>query len=156
MRDEKTCPDCAERVLAQARVCRYCGYRFAGAPPRSLLDWFRRPADPKPLPELLLDWGTELSADEEVAFFGLCDVESDAVFVLVTNRRLVFFTQRGARKLLEWTLEAVHDVEIEGRGRGASLRLSGELGSVTLRHFVSETALREAADALAPARGAQG
>ena len=28
----KTCPDCAETVLAAARVCRYCGYRFEQAP----------------------------------------------------------------------------------------------------------------------------
>ena len=24
----RECPDCAERVLSQARVCRFCGYRF--------------------------------------------------------------------------------------------------------------------------------
>jgi Uncharacterised protein family UPF0547 len=26
--ETKTCPDCAETVLAAARVCKHCGYRF--------------------------------------------------------------------------------------------------------------------------------
>lgn len=30
-RKEKTCPDCAESILADAKVCRHCGYRFDGA-----------------------------------------------------------------------------------------------------------------------------
>lgn len=29
----KACPDCAESILAAARVCRYCGYRFGPAAP---------------------------------------------------------------------------------------------------------------------------
>jgi len=29
----KKCPDCAETVLADARVCKHCGCRFAGSQP---------------------------------------------------------------------------------------------------------------------------
>jgi predicted amidophosphoribosyltransferase len=31
--DTKRCPDCAERVKRDARVCRSCGYRFDQANP---------------------------------------------------------------------------------------------------------------------------
>jgi len=152
MREEKTCPDCAELVLAQARVCRYCGYRFASVLPTRGLNWIRRPAEAKPLPVLLLEWGVELAGDEEVAFFGLCTVDSDSGFLLVTHRRLVFFAQRGSRRLLDWTPEQLRDVEADGRRRRARLRLSGEQGSVTLRHFASTAALGQLVDALAAAR----
>jgi hypothetical protein len=30
--ETKTCPDCAETVLAAARVCKHCGFRFEDAP----------------------------------------------------------------------------------------------------------------------------
>ena len=28
-RETKPCPDCAESVLAEANVCKHCGYRFS-------------------------------------------------------------------------------------------------------------------------------
>jgi hypothetical protein len=34
-REHKTCPDCAEAVKKEARVCRYCGYRFVAFADRS-------------------------------------------------------------------------------------------------------------------------
>jgi hypothetical protein len=30
----RSCPDCAERIRATARVCRHCGYRLAPPPPQ--------------------------------------------------------------------------------------------------------------------------
>jgi len=32
-RELRECPDCAEMIRTKARVCRYCGYRFALSPP---------------------------------------------------------------------------------------------------------------------------
>jgi len=29
----KKCPDCAETILADAHVCKHCGYRFAPSAP---------------------------------------------------------------------------------------------------------------------------
>jgi hypothetical protein len=32
---QKKCPDCAEFVRAEARVCKHCGYRFDVEPPKA-------------------------------------------------------------------------------------------------------------------------
>jgi hypothetical protein len=153
MREEKTCPDCAEHVLAQARLCRFCGHRFASAKPASPFALLRRPPpDTRALPEMLLDWDIDLLEDEEVAFFGFCSLESDDGFLLVTNRRLVFFVPRGSRKLLEWPTETLVEVEVGGRRSRAWLRLESATGRVTLSHFASEAVLGQVADLLRAAR----
>jgi hypothetical protein len=50
----KKCPDCAETVLADARVCKHCGYRFAPAAssaPATKPPAPKQPANPpKPAP----------------------------------------------------------------------------------------------------------
>ncbi|HEY1777621.1 MAG TPA: zinc ribbon domain-containing protein [Solirubrobacteraceae bacterium] len=152
MRAEKTCPDCAESVAAAARVCRFCGYRFASAPLTSQLHWLRRPVDTRTLPEFLLDWGMALAQGEDVAFFGMCEMEGEIGFLLLTTLRLAFFVPRGARKLMDWSLPQLRDVEVRGRGRRASLHLSGEAGEVTLRHFAGKAVPAELVELLAAAR----
>ena len=96
-RPTKICPDCAESVLAAARKCRFCGYRFdaraTASPPASggLLGLLRRP-DPAPTSalELLDGWGISLDGDEGVA--GLChgSIAGATGYIVVTDRRFLF------------------------------------------------------------------
>ncbi|MEY8013784.1 zinc ribbon domain-containing protein [Mycobacterium servetii] len=46
----KKCPDCAETVLADARVCKHCGYRFAPAPVASSEPITKSPVPTQPRP----------------------------------------------------------------------------------------------------------
>lgn len=90
-------------MLAAARKCRFCGYRFDAPPPRpastggTLLDMIRvAPSTIHSVPELVRDWGVPLSPDEVVREDGLCfaDVDGERGYVIVTSSRFRFVTIR--------------------------------------------------------------
>jgi len=139
--EHKRCPDCAEQVLAAARKCRYCGYRFdrAGAATRSgggsMIDFLIRPKSTMTLPDLLAEWGSGLAAGEQVAHFGYCRLDSEFGFLLITSARVAFFAGRGERRLIEWPRD---QVRVEAGRR--SLRLTGPDREVALTRLESRAA----------------
>jgi Uncharacterised protein family UPF0547 len=101
----KRCPDCAELVRAQARVCRFCGYRFdrpeagTGPQPPASRSFRWRAAEPTSVSDLLSDWGAELDSGEHELFFVLArarwsvgsEKREAEGFLLVTDRRMRLF-----------------------------------------------------------------
>jgi Uncharacterised protein family UPF0547 len=138
----KQCPDCAERVLAAARKCRYCGYRFdgrrrsaGGSLLMDLLGPLRRDTTGTTFEEVFADWGTALGEGEDVEWFHLADVDHHPGYLLVTSRRLVFFNQTSLtthERAFEYPLTLLSDVRMSGRG--AKRRLELRVG--TLGHAV--------------------
>jgi hypothetical protein len=141
--DFKRCPDCAETIRAQARVCRFCGYRFESLD--SSPSGARSPGEPNSVRELLGEWGATLGSQEEIAFFlpahirtsaGSDDLSADG-FLLVTDRRLLFFAsprritlrqaKPAAKIVAERRLVDLSEARAAGRWRRTTLQLSDGL-----------------------------
>ena len=148
MDEYKRCPDCAEMVRAQARRCRYCGYRFEGVQVPTLLDLLRRQPPTARLEDVLAGWGTDLAQGEDVRFFGFCRLDRDDGYLLVTNARVLFYSSRGARALLELPLDVVSHVETAWRRAIRELRIVGPNGAVSFSRFASRRALEDVAGRL--------
>jgi hypothetical protein len=134
----KQCPDCAERVLAAARKCRYCGYRFDGRQRArasllgGLLGGLRKDTTDATFEEVFADWGTSLAEGEAVEWFRLAEVDHHPGYLLVTSRRLMFFNQTSRtthERAFEYPLTLLSDVRLSGRGSKRRLELRvGTLG----------------------------
>jgi len=156
MEPQKQCPDCAEMVRAEARVCSFCGYRFDGArrddrrggsssATGALADLLRRPKAARSLTEILENWGLELDLEETVAHFGYCTLDRAHGFLLITTARLAFFAGRSGDRLLDWPLSEIRAVERESGWTGGRLLVTGADRSVLLGRLESRQALDDVA-----------
>jgi hypothetical protein len=156
-RDTKQCPDCAERVLAEAKVCRFCGYRFAppdGAPRGLLWSLFgTRSGRSESLSavEILAGWKAGLADNESVELLALGRVGDHDGYLAITDRRLLFFQHvppKTHQLVFDQPLTTVRSVE---RTRG-HLEARGDSWQLTVRDLSSPQAER-AADLLSPGSG---
>jgi hypothetical protein len=123
-RPSKRCPECAESVLAAARKCRFCGYRFGattGVSPdtsiRGLVRRLRRPIPSTTLAGQLAEVGVDLQANERPVGMWLGQVDRGDGYVMVTDSRLFFV--RSSRR--------------SGDSRPPQQRWLAEIGSVKVR-----------------------
>ena len=137
MAETKQCPDCAEQVLAAARKCRYCGYRFdrGGGALGDLLAGLRKDKPDVTLATIIADWDVSLESGEQARFFRLAELDGRLGYLLVTGTRLVFFAARGDSghdKLVERSLDGISHARIR-RGLG---RRQLEFGGSAWKHAV--------------------
>lgn len=128
----KQCPDCAEQVLAAARKCRYCGYRFdrrqsaGGSLFDGLVGALRKDTSEATFEELLADWGTSLGGSEEAKWFRLAEVDQRPGYVLLTSERFLFFNQTSPtthERAIEHPLTLLCRVRLSGRAGKRRLEL---------------------------------
>lgn len=138
----KRCPDCAEDVREQATRCRFCGHSFA---PRlqasTALDFLRRPRQAPTGEELLASWGAELDAGETLERMVFCRLDETDGYLVLTDRRALFFTARRPRCLLEAQRDGVSGVVHAGRFGRSWIELIAGGRSFALRGFVSRDEL---------------
>ena len=131
----KQCPDCAESVLAAARKCRFCGYRFVqpaadvrhDLPAPGLLGLLRRSAVQLTMPEVLAQLGVDLEDDERPAGLWIGQVDGADAYVVVTDARLIVvgYATRGSgwRPGQEYSLAELVSAEVVRHHREARLVL---------------------------------
>jgi len=131
-RETKTCPDCAETVLAAARKCRFCGYRFDEPRPgaaRSLLErlGISRRTRQASFDEVLADWGIEIGPGEETACFRYVAVDGQRGYLLVTDRRMLFIAdhRRQQAPVFEHSRSQLTGVRAAHGGRRLTVRGTG-------------------------------
>ena len=155
-RPAKTCPDCAELVLAAARKCRYCGYRFdhASAPQgsASLLGMLLRPPDRSTMADTLAQLGVELGRDEQPAQMWLGRVEGSDGYLVLTDARLLFVkglrSGNGASGPQQNSLSELVGVEVLSRRRKQILVIDwGRSGTMSI-DSLSPKGLRQLRSAL--------
>jgi hypothetical protein len=147
----KRCPDCAEDVRAEARRCRFCGYSFEARQSRPWYAFLRRPGPTPTIGELLASWGAELAAGEEPEDLVYCRLGETSGYVALTSRRVMFFSARHPRCLLDVErAELAAAVRPARLGRSA-LELRAPGTSVELTGFTSSGALAELARRLGAA-----
>jgi Uncharacterised protein family UPF0547 len=155
-RATKVCPDCAETILAAARKCRYCGYRFDQPRPGAALSllerlgiWRRQRR--AGLDEVLADWDISFAGGETIASFRYASVDGERGYVLVTDRRLVFVADRRRVQtpILEISAAALERVRTGRGGRQLIIEAGASEHTLQVGMGAAATELAAALAALA-------